>query len=40
MKTIHDNVETYCIGVIYAKIGVELSWPIRQDVVYHEKQIE
>ena len=28
-----------CIGASYVKIGFELSWSIRKDGVYHEKQI-
>ena len=37
-KTIQDNDVTNHIDVVYAEIGIELSWMIRQDVVYHKKQ--
>ena len=26
------------IGATYAKIKIEMSWPIGQDAVYHEKK--
>ena len=39
MKTRQNNDETYNIGLLYAKNETELSWSIKQDVVYHENQI-
>ena len=38
MKFRQDNDVTDCIGMVYAEIETELSWPIKQDAVYHEKQ--
>lgn len=36
-KTRQDNGMTDYTSVVYAEIIIELSWPIRQDVVYHKK---
>ena len=38
MKTRQDNDKIDRIGTIYAKIGTKMSWSIRQDTVYDEKQ--
>ena len=37
MKTRQDNDVNDCIGAIYVEIETKLSWPIEQDLVYHEK---
>ena len=39
-KTWQDNYFTHCKGVVYAEIGIELSWPIEHIIVYQEKQTE
>ena len=38
MKFKQNNDVTGRIGMAYAEIETELSWPIKQDAVYHEKQ--
>ena len=38
MKTRQDNDAIDHIGVIYAKIKTELSYPIEQDAVYHKNR--
>ena len=38
MKTRQDNDKIDRIGTIYAKIGTKMSWSIKQDTVYDEKQ--
>ena len=40
MKTRQDIDVIDHTGVEYAKIETELSWSIRLDVVYHEKQLK
>lgn len=40
MKTRQDNYMTVHIGAVKVEIKIELLWPIKWDVAYHEKQIE
>ena len=37
IETKQDNDVTDRISAVYTEIRIELSWMIRQDVVYHEK---
>ena len=37
IETKQDNDVTDRINVVYTEIRIELSWMIRQDMVYHEK---
>ena len=39
MKIGQNNDMTDSTSVVYTKIGIELSWPIKKNVIYHEKQI-
>lgn len=38
-NTRQDNDMTSSIGAVYLKIEIELSWSIKQDVVYYEMKI-
>ena len=38
MKTREDNDVIDCIGAVYDKIGVDLSWLIQKNADYHQKQ--
>ena len=38
-KNRKDNDMTDCTSEVYAEIGIELSWLIGHDVIYHKKQI-
>ena len=37
MKTREDNDVIDYIGAVYDEIGVDLSWLIQKDAVYHQK---
>ena len=40
MKTKQDKDVIDHTSTVYVEIKTKLSWPMGQDVVYHEKQIE